>query len=105
MQIYNPKTPHEYMDLVDQAIFEIEDVLACALDEDGEEHVLTELLPLYEFLIKELKQHYKDLVEGTHNFGHNDSLSIEPILTKWGSRIPCSDLLNVIVHTYKRGFK
>ena len=33
--MYQPKTPAQYLELVDQAIFEVEDLLRCAEDEEG----------------------------------------------------------------------
>ena len=51
-----PRTQDECLDLVDQAIFEIEDVLMCAQDEgDPEDSEFSGILPVYELLSKELK--------------------------------------------------
>jgi hypothetical protein len=60
-----PRTQDEYLDLVDQAILEIEDVLMCAGDEgDPEDSSFSDILPVYEHLSKELKQLHADVLAG-----------------------------------------
>lgn len=105
MQVYNPKTPEEYMDLLDQAIFEIEDVLACAADEGGDDMELSEFIPIYEYLAKELKALHEELVSDSHKFGLGYDLSFNELLVKWGSRIPCNDVLFILNDVYKKGFR
>ena len=105
MQIYTPKDPNEYMDLVDQAIFEVDEIIACAGDEDGEDFALNELMPIFEFLAKELRQLDQDLRSGEHHFGEGKDLSFAEITENWGSRIPCTDVLRMIISVYKKGFE
>ncbi|MBE9515475.1 MAG: hypothetical protein IME93_00710 [Proteobacteria bacterium] len=105
MQIYTPKDPNEYMDLVDQAIFEIDEIMACAGDEDGEDFALNELMPIFEFLDKELRQLDQDLRSGAHHFGEGRVLPFAEITESWGGRIPCTDVLRMIISIYKKGFE
>lgn len=104
MQVHKPKTPDEYLDLVDQAIFEMDDVLACAQDESADDFELSELIPLYEYLTKELRTLHSNLSTGRHEFGQGKFPPFAEIVAKWGQRIPCLDLLNVIIRTYRSGF-
>lgn len=104
MIVPTPKTANEYLDLIDQAIFEMDDVLACA-DEEVEDMQLSELVPLYEYLVKELKQLHADLVAGKSGFGQGDNLPMAEVVAKWGPRIPCVDILNIVITGYREGLK
>ncbi len=65
-----PRTQDEYLDLVDQAIFEIEDVLMCAQDEgDPEDSEFSGILPVYELLSKELKKLQAEVMQGKQVIG------------------------------------
>ncbi|MDH5649631.1 MAG: hypothetical protein OEY67_08240 [Gammaproteobacteria bacterium] len=104
MQVYKPTTADEYLDLVDQAIFEMDDVLACA-DQEGEDIDLSELVPLYQYLVKELRKLHENLTTGQHSFGQGETLPFAELVAKWSMRIPCVDLLNHIIRIYREGFK
>lgn len=104
MKIPKPESVDEYLDLVDQAIFEMEDVLACAEDE-GDDIELSELTPLYEYLVKELKTLHASLLSDNHGFGQGEALPFAEVVAKWGMRIPCLDILNIILRNYKEGLK
>ena len=103
--MYVAKTPDEFLDLIDQAIFEIEDLLACAGDEGDSEYEFTDLLPLYEHLASELKKLHADMKRGAHEFGKGKDLSFMPLVKQWGARIPFRELLGVINETYRSGFQ
>jgi len=104
MKIPRPESVDEYLDLVDQAIFEMEDVLACAEYEDDDIE-LSELTPLYEYLVKELKLLHAKLLSGNHGFGQGEALAFAEPVAKWGRRIPCLDILNILVRSYKEGLE
>ncbi|MHB8624218.1 MAG: hypothetical protein ACYC9J_07080 [Sulfuricaulis sp.] len=54
-----PRTQDEYLGLVNQAIFEIEDVLMCAEDEgDPENQEFSDILPDYEQLLRDILRSY-----------------------------------------------
>lgn len=106
MELTTPKTPDEYLDLVDQAIFEIEDLLSSAAHEgmdDGWE--ISEFIPLYEYLRKELGELHKGLTSGHHQFGTGERLPFANDVAKWQAKLPCADILRVIVNSYRDGFK
>ena len=105
MQVYKPRDPNEYMDLLDQAIFEIDEIMACIDDEDGEDFSLYELLPIFEFLQKELRQIDQDLRSGEHHFGEGKELPYAELLKNWGARIPCADVLRMLNEIYIKGFE
>lgn len=100
-----PRTLDEYLDLVDQAIFEIEDVLMCAQDEgDPEDYEFSDILPVYEQLSKELKKLHADVLQGKQVIGKGEDLPFMPLVSKWKDRIPFHSLLAALNYAYKTGF-
>lgn len=100
-----PRTQDEYLDLVDQAIFEIEDVLMCAEDEgDPEDSAFSDILPVYEELSSNLKKLHADILQGRYAIGQGEDLPFMPLATKWKERIPFHDLLAALNYAYKTGF-
>ncbi len=100
-----PRTQNEYLDLVDQAIFEIEDVLMCAGDEgDPDDSAFSDVLPLYEKLSADLKKLHADILAGRRAVGRGEDLPFMPLVTKWKERIPFHDLLAAVNYTCNTGF-
>ena len=98
-------TLDEYLDLVDQTLFEIDDVLLCAEDEgDPEDQEFSDILPVYQHLSQELKKLHADLVQGKQSVGQGQDLPFTPLVLKWKDRIPFHDLLTAINYAYKTGF-
>ncbi|MHB8729981.1 MAG: hypothetical protein ACYC9K_13275 [Sulfuricaulis sp.] len=100
-----PRTQDEYLDLVDQAIFEVEDVLMCAEDEDDpEDSAFSDILPVFERLSQELKKLHADVLQGKQVIGRGEDLPFMPLVTQWKERIPSHDLLLSLNHVHKSGF-
>lgn len=100
-----PRSRDEYLDLVDQAIFEIEDILLCAQHEgDPEDYEFSSILPVYEQLSQELKKVHADVLQGAHVFGKGEDLPFMPLVRKWKDRIPFHDLLTILNSVHKTGF-
>lgn len=101
-----PRTQDEYLDLVDQAIFEIEDVLMCAEDEgDPEDQEFSDMLPVYQRLSRDIKKLHADVLQGRHTIGKGEDLPFMPLVAQWKERIPFHDLLEVLNYVYKTGFQ
>ena len=99
-----PRTRDEYLDLVDQAIFEIDEVLMCAADEgDPEDSEFSEMLPVFEQLSAELKRHHADILQGASALGAGKDLPFLPFVHKWKDRIPFHHLFAVLNAVYKQG--
>jgi len=99
-----PETLDEYLDLVDQAIYEIDDILACAADEgedDGQE--LSGMLVVYDQIGKELKTLHAQILKDGHIAGSETDLSFMPLVRKWKGRIPFHQLLTVLNDAHKTG--
>jgi hypothetical protein len=101
-----PRTQDEFLDHVDQAIFELEDIIMCAQDEgDPEDHEFSDIMPVYEHLSKELKQLHVNVMQGQHAIGQGEDLPLMFVAAKWKERIPFYDLLTALNHAYKTGFQ
>lgn len=99
-----PKTRDEFLDLVDQLIFEIEEVLMCAQDEgDPEDSAFSDLLPLYEQLLAELKKLHAEVMQGKHVFGADQDLPFMPLVNKWQARLPFYSLFATLNIVNKQG--
>jgi hypothetical protein len=104
--MHTPRTQDEYLDLVDQAIFEIEDVLMCAGDEgDPDDQQFSDILPVYEQLSRDIKKLHADIMQGRLAIGKGVDLPIMPLVTQWKERIPCYELLAALNYVYKTGFQ
>ncbi len=92
------------LDLVDQAIFEIDQLLVCAGDESDDDTELSELTPLYEHLLVELKKLHTDVVSGRHRFANGADLAFMPLVRRWKDRIPFVLMLEALNKTHQAGF-
>jgi hypothetical protein len=99
-----PKTRDEFLDLVDQLIFEIEEVLMCAQDEgDPEDSEFSELLPMYEQLSQDLKQLHAEVMQGRHAFGADQDVPFMPLVNKWKDRLPFYNLFATLNIANRQG--
>ncbi|GMQ89988.1 MAG: hypothetical protein BMS9Abin10_0328 [Gammaproteobacteria bacterium] len=100
-----PKTLQEYIDLVDQAVFEVGDLLACADDEGDGDYQLSQLRPIYEQLETELKKLQADIASGQHSgLGAGSDLLFMPLATRSKRAIPFYDLLETLNNVHRSGF-
>lgn len=102
--MYQPKTPAQYLELVDQAIFEVEDLVRCAEDEEGDIVEFASQMPVYQELLTELKTLRAAVAAGAHVFGVKQDLPFMPLVRQWRSRIPFYTLLGSLNTTHKEGF-
>ena len=103
--MFEPQTPDDYLDLIDQAVFEIEEAMMAAEYEDvSQEDDLSALLPLLEQLVSELKKLHGAVHAGVHPFGGGQDLPLMAIVRAWKHRIPVSGLLEAINEVQKKGF-
>ena len=102
--MYQPKTPAQYLELVDQAIFEVEDLLRCAEDEEGGIVEFASQMPVYQELLAELKALRAAVAAGQHAFGVKQDLPFMPLVRQWRSRIPFYTLLGSLNTAHKEGF-
>lgn len=103
--MYEPKNIDEYLDLVDQAIHEIEELLLCAEDEgEAYDYDFSELMPVYRQIEEELKRLHADILAGRHVFANDEDLAFMPLVRRFGGRIPFRTLLEALNTAHKAGF-
>lgn len=90
----------EYLDLADQAIYEADEIIVCAADEDATDAMeFTELLPVYEALANELKKLHMAIKNGEHSFADGKNLAYMPLMYAWKVRTPFTDILGILNDT------
>lgn len=96
-----PKTADEYVDLMHQAVYEV-DELRSIMDEDSEEFAV--FRPYIDLLDKQLRQMYDEMLSGTYRFDPNGpELPFMVVVHKLGSRLPFGNLLKAIDQTHRLG--
>jgi len=97
-----PKNLDEFLDLLDQAIFETRDMLS-AIESEGEDGELGEHVGLFQTLETMLTTLHSDIGRGHHVFG-GDSLAYSELLTRFRSSIPFTDILETLNQVQRSGF-
>lgn len=95
-----PKTVDEYVDLVHQAVYEI-DEFRTSLDYEPENAEMYG--PFIEHLDGLVRQVYSDMVSGTYQWGFGEDLPYMPLVVKYGRFIPFQRLLMTINETHREG--
>ena len=99
--MFQPKTLDEYIDLVHQAIYEVDELRAC-IEDDPEE--MERYVPFLDQLDAQLREFYAEMTGGSYTFPVNSDLPFMAIVTKWGRDIPFRQLLQIINTTHRNGF-
>lgn len=96
-----PKTTDEYVDLMHQAVYEVDEIRSI-MEEDSDE--FAPFKPYINELDNQLRQMYDDMVSGKYKFDPNGpELPFMHIVRKLGSRLPFGLLLKVIDQTHREG--
>lgn len=98
-----PATPDEFVALVDEAIFEFEELLACAEDE-GEVQELGDRVAEYREIAGALRRLKSSIVSGTYESGNQDDLEFMAVARAHKGVIPCYGLLEALNLAHKRGY-
>ncbi len=98
--IKRPRTPETYIEMVKQAVFEVEDMRAAIeYDADG----MMDSTGFIDELEKHIMAVYHSMAEGTYEFEDKD-LPFMAIAAQHGSLVlPFRDLLNIINKTHRNG--
>jgi hypothetical protein len=102
--MYQPQTPAEYLDLVNQVIFEIDDLIMCAEDEGEGDLEFTSQLPLFQQLARDVRQLQADLQAGRHTFVDGSDLPFMAAVRRARARIPFMALLDALNVSHRKGF-
>ncbi len=98
--MHRAKTAEEYIDLVKQAVFEVEE-LRMAMEYDIES--MQETSTFVDQLESQIKALYKSMEDGTYQFANRD-LDFMPLLNRCDDRVlPFKYLLRMINETHRKG--
>jgi hypothetical protein len=101
MMIKRPKTVDEYIDLMHQAVYEIDELRAMVEDDDNMKGTI---LPWVDAMDAQLRGLYASMVDGSYQFDPNGpNLPFMEIVKKFGASIPFKPLLAVINDTHRLG--
>lgn len=98
-----PETPAEYLELVDQAIFEVEDLVRCAEEEDDGIVEFASRIPVYQDLLAQMRDLRAAVADGSHVFGSKHDLPFMTLVRQNRSRIPFYILLGTLNTLHKEG--
>ncbi len=99
-----PKSAEQFIHLLDEAIFEIKDAIACAADEGDGMVDFTNDEQLYKILLEEYQALKEQFSADEIAVGRGKDLPFMPLVNRAHERIPFVDLLGLINHGYKNGF-
>lgn len=100
--IKRPRTPEAYVDLVKQALFEVEELRA-AINYDMEG--MQDSVAFVDDLEQAVKQVYASMVDGSYNFQDKDLPFMEIVRRHGVFSLPFRDLLNLINDTHRKGLE
>lgn len=100
--IKRPSTPEAYVDLVKQALFEI-DELRAAIEYDSEG--MQDSISFVDDLEQAVKQVYNSMADGSYTFQDKDLPFMEIVRQHGVFSLPFRDLLNLINDTHRKGLE
>ena len=95
-----PRTAEEYFDLVNQTLFEIQDLREAA-EFDREE--FGNALKFLDRLEEEVGKLRRQMLDGAYHFGNEDLPFMEIVLAQDAFILPFKPLLQIINQTHKHG--
>lgn len=97
-----PRSEEEFIKLLDDIIFDVEEVIASAEYEGDTITDLTDLLPIYEQIGEHLRRLMVSVKSGEHEFGSGKDLPIMEAVVKWRLKIPFAHALSVLNDVQKK---
>jgi hypothetical protein len=96
-----PKTADEYIDLMHQAVYEVDEICSI-MDEESDD--FAPFRPYIKLLDTQLRKMYDDMLSGAYKFDPNGpELPFMEVVRRLGPRLPFSSLLKVIDETHRFG--
>jgi hypothetical protein len=101
--LYETRTPEEYIQLLDQIVFEVDELMRCAEEEGEVDLEFSQQLGFFRVLRTNLMDFRAALVGGEHEFGQGKDIAFMESLRR-GPRIPFRAMIDVLNKTYREGF-
>ncbi len=101
--MYKPKNVDDYVELINQALFEIDDLILCAADEGEDDAEFSAMTPDLRVIEAGLKTLHAELLGGDYVIGRSEDLPFMPVVQKVRKRLPIVVLIDAINNTHKKG--
>ncbi|MDA8362566.1 MAG: hypothetical protein M0Z84_01855 [Gammaproteobacteria bacterium] len=102
--MHQPQSLEEYLDIIEQAQFEVEDLLRCAEEEGDGLQEFGARIPIYQQLAAALDRLHAEVADGSHEFGNGQDLAMMPLVREWKTYIPFHGLIETINTVHRSGF-
>lgn len=89
------------MDLVDQAIFEMDELAICAEEDLDDEMV--DLVQPFRSISHRLRQLHEQVEQGKHQFADGNDLPFMPLVRTYRHVIPIYQLFDLLNQAHRRG--
>lgn len=95
-----PKTAEQYVELVEQAIFELDEILEAARFDNEEIEIY---LGYVKALLRELRELRASMADGSYQFGRTDLPLMRIVKKHTDADLPCIRLFYQINQTHREG--
>ena len=102
--MYKARNVDDYVELVNQALFEIEDLILCAADEGEDDNEFSMMTPDLRLIEAGLKALHAEILGGSYVIGRGEDLPFMPVVQKVRKRLPIVTLIDAINNAHKKGF-
>ncbi len=96
-----PQTVAEFLDLVDQAIFEMDELAICAEEDLDDE--MADLAQPFASISHRLRQLHQQVEQGKHQFADGNDLPFMPLVRTYRHVIPIYQLFTLLNQAHRRG--
>lgn len=103
--MHKPQNVDDYIELIDQAIFEIDELFACAEDEGDDDTEFTAMTPVLRQIEAALKSLRAEIEGGEYAIGGGADLPIMKVVNEVRRRLPIVTLIDDTNRTHKNGFR
>ena len=94
----------DYVELINQALFEVEDLILCAEDEGDGDTEFSAMTPDLRMIEAGLKALQAEILGGGYTIGRGEDLPFIPVVQKVRKRLPIVVLIDGINTAHKKGF-
>jgi len=101
--MYKPKNVDDYVELINQALFEVDDLILCAEDEGESDAEFSTMMPDLRAIEAGLKALHAEILGGRYVIGRGEDLPFMPVVQKVRKRLPIVTLIDAINAAHKKG--
>ena len=102
--MYKARNVDDYVELINQALFEIEDLILCAEDEGEADAEFSAVMPDLRAIEAGLKALHAEILGGNYVIGRGEDLPCMPVVQKVRKRLPIAVLIDAVNSAHKKGF-